>query len=1394
MALSCSAHCLVNAGGRRVPGHFGVISKSSVLFTNFSSDYRGHHDRTSVDSHCVVAKDIFSCTSVQPAYSHVACAGHHWALSPSVGSAPASFKPVPTSMAVAFFPQGEGLLLYGGLTRNRRRYNEFMHEKQLYVTKSVVARLLRSEENGRFLCPKKVSLLIFPRLAPYCAEPRSEDLSTINYVFVAICNLVVSTELSSANPSPTCHTQSLQPNRFGSKAESHFSDESRLSSDSACNVCLPRPSKVFTPLPSAAPPSKLLYMTGPWSASRRRSCLSTKMLLSAAVFVGLLSCVSAISALESITDDVMNDAILYRQMRLEHMRRHRRQGTPKEISIQVTAPLFSSRLFDYGSEAGDQELPSGLDVGKRVDLRNPLRFNSDEHESVYVLSNGGIGFDSNSRSYRSNIFSKSSNSIPLLAPFWNRNDLRNGGHVWYREITAGRILERGQSEIRYQYDKNVKVLSALIVTWEKMQPLGNEVLRDENTNTFQAAFFMTANYTYANFIYSNIGWTQGAEAGFTPGPVGSDFSLPTSGTGNIMYLEEYGNTGIPGEWMFELQPQRVVRCKVGIKGDTCDEECSHGEYGEDCAQCCHCAGGATCNPLTGVCPDDLCADCYFGPTCRSKTSACDEKDRNACARNAIGYFSTNKCGEQVIGCNCLQGYAGDGRLECTDIDECQQPGTCHENAVCTNTPGHFLCQCIEGYTGDGVTECLLSFFYPSDDHQALPKGKNAKVAWQLKRPMQLFGAPRERITVTTSGLILIEEMSKVHMDDKLEDMNALGVAPFFGAIDLSKGGEITIGEANTADVLNRAASQINENLDQPIFTPTNVVTITYNNVSTSTSTAGNNFQTLLVNGRNKRGQEQTYVVMLFKDLMWSNGAESGIMALEKSNSIKLPGSGTEGIEQLSQLSNVRSPGTWVYRIDGSDIFPCLQLDLQPPYCDAQSPTLVNQRPSATSKQPASSHAASGNIKISNSAEDHVDVASPSSSRTVPPTRTSAKTRPTPTSNVPSVRTRPSTQHQSTQHNPIVSIDPKDFEDLADADDAFDATFPPFITVVPELYTPGSRPKPSSQEAEVETVRPTPPRPPTAPERFTPVEMTQTPPVVKSEKPHLPQFEFANTGNNDVVEFEDTVQTIVPSTMAKEKPTNKPTSAETVVSAESETPSTVVTTPSPSSAETETASSTPLKVFPTTTKAPKASPKKPKVATTTAAPTTTTEDPNVESVAFDQNQILETAESSGTKAAYLIPLAIIGIWIFLLAFIGLCICCRRRRSQHQFHTMYGQNYHVRPIATGFAMRKGSKAFDGSYEDHMEKAARLSSEMSNYNPHGRISLYGSYWNLAGGQGSVSTHATPINGGDILIPSVNSSPVSSAITSATSAASSNTSNGNLPTANGYNLPPQRYGYGAR
>lgn len=45
-------------------------------------------------------------------------------------------------------------------------------------------------------------------------------------------------------------------------------------------------------------------------------------------------------------------------------------------------------------------------------------------------------------------------------------------------------------------------------------------------------------------------------------------------------------------------------------------------------------------------------------------------------------------------------------------------------------------------------------------------------------------------------------------------------------------------------------------------------------------------------------------------------------------------------------------------------------------------------------------------------------------------------------------------------------------------------------------------------------------------------------------------------------------------------------------------------------------------------------------------------------------------------------------------------------------MYGPAYQIRPIGVGYTMR-GEKSYETSYEDHLEKAARLSSEIGSYN---------------------------------------------------------------------------------
>uniref|UniRef100_A0A915ALI5 Uncharacterized protein n=1 Tax=Parascaris univalens TaxID=6257 RepID=A0A915ALI5_PARUN len=1095
------------------------------------------------------------------------------------------------------------------------------------------------------------------------------------------------------------------------------------------------------------------------------------------------------------------------EIEMEKMRgRNRRQlATPKEISISITAPLFSSRLFEYGSDAGDQEVPRSLDVGKKINLINPIRFYGDEYSTVYLLSNGGIGFDSTTRTYRANILPSTSK---LIAPFWNRNDLRNGGHIHYREITSGRVLDRGQSEIRYQYDMMVKVKSCLLVTWEKMQPLGAAPLPDDNTNTFQAALFITENRTFANFIYKNIGWTQGAEAGFNKGDGSEYFALPTSGTGNIMYLEEYGNTGIPGEWMFVFGDERVERCKAGIKGDTCDEECAAGEWGADCVSCCHCASGA-CNAITGECPGGVCTECWLGPpTCQLKKDQCRTSASTQCAHNAISFTDYDKCGEPIQRCQCLTGYEGDGHTSCVDIDECAQPNTCHEKAVCTNTPGRYFCKCAEGFSGDGVSECVASFLYPFEGHQPLPKTKNAKVSWQLKYPIVVFGQSRDRLTIITQGLIALEDVGKIKPSDKLDTMGVHGIAPFFAPIDLSKGGQVFVDETTDSDVLTRATQTVLDNFQDNSFMATSVVTITFVNVTTGTKKgAGNTFQTLLIGGINKLHENITFVQMLYKDLPWSDGAEAGIMSFDESNSILLPGSGTEGIEQLSQLSNIRTPGQWLYRIDSESIHPCTQPNLQPPYCDANSPTLINQRIAAppptrpiAPKQPASAHSSiqvvhpstSGRTFTSTVAPEFVEVPGPRFIQPVlvetVPNRNRSQQPPSLTETNTTLRSTTLTSKQShsilggtsTPHIPIISLDSHDIEDIPP--DAFDITFPPFITVVPQLFTvqPKSdnddRPSvqggtPTIEEIELEpidlssehpgqtteNVRTIQSEQPRRPELVPPQTIPQLPvqtrqptsseilthaetPTVQPTQP-VQQIETigASTSPGDAQSAktsEEQRTKTVPLNATKLKPPEIDFAHDgevvavdpTVLSVAKPVPSSPKQTISSSNEASEPANSIrPLFVF--TTPQTRPMPTKPKLVTAQGPSSTSSHGP------YDTRNEAKV-ETSTSNLAVVIPTAIIAVWLLLLAVIALFCCCRKKRAERQFRELYFPNHQIRPLTTGYAVRKGSKHFDASYEDHLEKAARLSSELSAYNQNGRVSLYGSYWNLANSAGTPSS----------------------------------------------------------
>ncbi|XP_064459433.1 multiple epidermal growth factor-like domains protein 10 isoform X1 [Ornithodoros turicata] len=135
-------------------------------------------------------------------------------------------------------------------------------------------------------------------------------------------------------------------------------------------------------------------------------------------------------------------------------------------------------------------------------------------------------------------------------------------------------------------------------------------------------------------------------------------------------------------------------CPPGFKGNHCQEVCTQGSFGHQCASSCQCAHG-TCDPQSGMC---RCDPGYRGPNCED---TCSLGTYGPGCRYQCRCHNGGGCDSVTGHCKCSPGYFGPTcSLSCPDGtygEYCQHHCACQNGGSCDHATGK--CSCAPGFQG-----------------------------------------------------------------------------------------------------------------------------------------------------------------------------------------------------------------------------------------------------------------------------------------------------------------------------------------------------------------------------------------------------------------------------------------------------------------------------------------------------------------------------------------------------------------------------------------------------------------------------------------------------------------------------------------------------------------------
>ncbi|XP_037127560.1 nidogen-2 isoform X18 [Syngnathus acus] len=248
-------------------------------------------------------------------------------------------------------------------------------------------------------------------------------------------------------------------------------------------------------------------------------------------------------------------------------------------SMCVVAGIQRSQMFPYGMSSGDSLLEEGDDeTSKVLSLPKPFYFYDTPFYQLYVATNGIISAQDlpMEKQYVDDGFPT---DFPVVAPFLADMDTSGGrGQIYYRVTETPSVLNRVAQEVHQGFpDAKFTPTHAVVATWENVgayeEPTRTSGGASNKVNTFQAVIGYDETDSYVLFLYPegglnffgtrpkesyNVEIELAARVGFSRGEItylifsrteGPYYSV-TSNVQSIKHLDQVGNTGIPGVWLF----------------------------------------------------------------------------------------------------------------------------------------------------------------------------------------------------------------------------------------------------------------------------------------------------------------------------------------------------------------------------------------------------------------------------------------------------------------------------------------------------------------------------------------------------------------------------------------------------------------------------------------------------------------------------------------------------------------------------------------------------------------------------------------------------------------------------------------------------------------------------